>query len=102
MKPVVIQTEAKQELVEGIAWYESKSAGVGLGLLAEVEQAVGRLQLNPDWYPPYKQSGFRMKTVRRFPYAVFYLELPDCIWVAAIANLNRKPDYWKSRTIEHE
>jgi toxin ParE1/3/4 len=101
VKPVVIQAEAKWELAEGIAWYESQSPGVGLRLQAEVELAVGRLQRNPDWYPPYKQSGFRMKTVRRFPYAVFYVELPDCIWVAAIANLNRKPDYWKSRRIEN-
>jgi hypothetical protein len=100
VKPVIIQTEARIELAEGMAWYDEQQPGVGRRLQAEVELAVARLRRNPEWCPPHKQTGFRKMTVNRFPYAVFFVELPECIWVAAIANLRRRPDYWMGRRIE--
>ena len=33
----------------------------------------------------------------RFPYIVFYLELDDTIWVAAVAHTSRRPGYWRDR-----
>ena len=102
MKPVVIQSEAKLELAEGMAWYESRSPGVGLRLQAEVELAIARLQRRPDWSMPYKRTGFRKQTVNHFPYCVFFMELPDRLWVAAIGNMNRRPDYWRDRKWQSE
>lgn len=102
MKPVIIQTEAKLELAEGMAWYDEQQPGVGRRLQAEVELAIARLRRNPEWCPPYKRTGFRKKLVNRFPCAVFFMEQPDCLWVAAIANTNRRPAYWMTRRIEKE
>ena len=35
--------------------------------------------------------------MKKFPYAVVYLELVDEIVVVAIAHSHRKPGYWRGR-----
>ncbi|CCI35129.1 conserved hypothetical protein [Microcystis aeruginosa PCC 9701] len=42
----------------------------------------------------------RRYLIRRFPYIIFYVEFEASIWVVAIANGKRKPDYWKKRNLE--
>ena len=81
-----------------MAWYESKLKGLGLDLLAEVEKAVDKVRQNPQVWPRHKRSDFRKHKTERFPFVVFYREMPDCIWIAAIAHGKRRPDYWKKRT----
>jgi toxin ParE1/3/4 len=83
-------------------FYESRAAGLGLDLQAKIKNAVAKIQQNPDAGPPHKRSGFRKYFVDRFPFTIFYMELPDSIWVAAIAHGRRRPDYWKRRQRERE
>jgi len=47
-----------------------------------------------------KESGFRHVVLRRFQYILFCQELPDVIWIAAVAHGKRRPGYWRSREIE--
>jgi len=35
--------------------------------------------------------------VKRFPYGVLYSEEADGIFILAVMNLHRAPDYWKRR-----
>lgn len=100
MKPVIIHSEAIEELDGTIAYYEDQKAGLGLDFLVEVEQAFGRIQQNPDLGSVYKVTGLRQYVIQRFPFLVFYAELEDCIWVVAIAHGKRRPDYWRRRQIE--
>ena len=101
MKPAWIHAAARVELDDAMAYYESCSKGLGLDLQAQVERAVRRIQKHPKHWPPHKQSGFRKCQVGRFPHLVFYKELPDVIWIAAIAHPKRCPDYWRGRRIEN-
>ena len=80
-----------------MAFYESRAKGLGLGLQAKVEEAVAVIRLNPESWPPRGLTGFRKYFVNRFPFTVFYMDLPDCIWIAAIAHGSRRPDYWIRR-----
>jgi toxin ParE1/3/4 len=100
VKPIIIQSEARAELDEAMAYYERQCEGLGLALQGEVEQAVRKIQENPQLGAPYKTAGFRYAIVRRFPYVVYYLELEQAIWVMAIAHGKRRPDYWKRRKPE--
>lgn len=100
MKPAVIHSEARAELDAAISFYESRAQGLGLDLQAKVEQAVRAIQSNPESWPPHKSSGFRKYFVERFPFTVFYLELPESIWIAAIAHASRRPGYWTKRRLE--
>jgi hypothetical protein len=35
--------------------------------------------------------------MKRFPYVIRSMDLPDTIWVVAIAHTRRKPGYWHDR-----
>ncbi|MBD2775095.1 type II toxin-antitoxin system RelE/ParE family toxin [Iningainema tapete] len=100
MKYIVIHTEARKELDGAIAYYEAQNIGLGLDLLTEVEEALRKIQLNPNVGTPYKIEGVRRYVIQRFPYVIFYAELEELIWIIAIAHGKRKPDYWKRRQTE--
>lgn len=100
MKPVIIHSAAKRELGEAMDWYESRCPGLGLDLISEVEAAIEKLRRNPQLCPRYKGTAYRKQQIRRFPYAVFFLDYPDCCWVTAIAHGARRPGYWRARARE--
>jgi toxin ParE1/3/4 len=96
MKPVTIDREAEAELVESVAFYESRSAGLGLEFEAAARAAVKRIQDAPEMYPVQK-NGARRFVMNRFPFIIHYVDLPDSIWIVAFANTSRKPGYWLKR-----
>lgn len=100
MKPVIIHSEAREELGSAISYYQEQKAGLGLDFLSEVEQALGKIQRNPNLGESYKVSGLRRYVIQRFPFLIFYAEFEEFIWVVAIAHGKRKPDYWRRRQIE--
>jgi toxin ParE1/3/4 len=95
VKSVRVHSAAGRELAKAMAWYEERCTGLGLDLLVEFQKAAAKLQRHPEHCSPYKRSDFRKQQMERFPYSIFFLELPVCIWIAAIAQGARKPDYWK-------
>jgi len=100
MKRVVLHDQAKVELDEAAAWYERHKPGLGGEFRAAVEDAVGRIQENPQIGPRFGSTRFRYSLVRRFPYVVFYAEGEEAIRVMAIAHGRRRPGYWKGRATE--
>jgi toxin ParE1/3/4 len=97
MKPVVFHPEAEDELRAGIAYYDGQRAGLGADFRAEVEAATIRIGQTPQAFPPYGNQGLRKCVLPRFPYTLFYLELDEVIWVAAVAHQRRRPGYWQGR-----
>jgi len=71
VKPILVHTEARSELDEAISYYEQRQQGLGLDLQSEVEQTISQIQ-----------------------------QLPEAIWIAAIAHGKLRPDYWKRRKVE--
>jgi toxin ParE1/3/4 len=99
VKPVLLHDEAKAELGEAAAWYERQQAGLGGQFRIAVEDAVARIQCNPQLGSRFAATKFRCRTVRRVPYIVFYVESKSVIRVMAIAHGRRRPGYWRSRPI---
>lgn len=100
MKPVIIHSRAREELDSAIAYYEEQKVGLGLNFLSELEQALGKIQQNPNLGEAYKVSGLRRYVMQRFPFLIFYAEFEEFIWVVAIAHAKRRPDYWRRRQLE--
>jgi toxin ParE1/3/4 len=100
MRPAIFHREATAELIAAIAWYEAKQAGLGLDLQAKVEEAVMRIRANPSKCPMHNEQGLRKCHLKRFPYTIFFLELDDTIWIAAVAHQKRRPGYWATRSPE--
>jgi toxin ParE1/3/4 len=97
VKPVVLHSEATAELEAAFEYYQSRDERLVAALIAEIERATDRIRRHPAVGSPYKDTSFRRCVLRRFPYVIYYLELPDVIWVAAVAHSRRRPDYWQRR-----
>ncbi len=100
MKPVKLNGLARAELDKAMAWYNEKQPGVGLELLDDVLSALDKVARDPGIGANYGTKGRRFYRLMRFPYLLYYTELPDHVWVAAIAHERRRPDYWKRRKPE--
>lgn len=98
MKPVLIHVEAEEELVESTRYYEERSQGLGLDFKERVKRAIFDLQAFPTRFGFHRIKPFRRFQLGRFPFSVIYLELPDVIWIAAIAHDKREPGYWRNRS----
>lgn len=81
MKPVVFHRDAEEELDDAIAYYESRRRGLGLSFQAEVERVVQLIQQHPQRWAVYKKTAFRKHLLKRFPYAVYYLD-----WIIAFGS----------------
>ncbi len=87
---------AQIELDEAIEYYNYEVSGLGEEFLAEVLKALDRIGEFPEaWHPCSKRT--RRCQTRRFPYGIVYQTRKKEILIIAIANLHRKPDYWKDR-----
>lgn len=87
---------AQKELDDAIEYYNYEVQGLGDAFLAEVLNALDRIGKFPEaWHPCSKRT--RRCQTRRFPYGVIYQIREKEILIVAIANLHRRPDYWKDR-----
>jgi plasmid stabilization system protein ParE len=89
--------EAVKELNEAIDYYENLEPGLGYDFALETHSAVKRAIAFPRAWPEI-DGDIRRSLVRRFPYGILYSEEQDRIFIIAVMNLHREPNYWKSRT----
>ena len=87
---------AKSELDYAIEYYNYESTGLGDEFLTEILKVLDRIGQFPEAWHLYSKRTRRCQT-RRFPYGVIYQIREKEILVVAVANLHRKPDYWKDR-----
>ena len=96
-----LSTEARREIREAAVWYESRSLGLGQELLADARDCFRRIEANPALGSlvenVHEAVGARRVLLKRFPYAIIYIQLKAHVRVLALAHLRRKPGYWKSR-----
>ena len=88
---------AKQELDKAVHYYENCSSGLGLEFAEEVYAAIFRIIAYPKAYTRLSKHTRRC-LVHRFPFGVIFQVKDETLRVIAIANLNRKPEYWRKRT----
>lgn len=87
---------AEQELGKAVSYYEECSSGLGLEFAEEVYAAIARIIAYPKaWTRLSKHT--RRCLVNRFPFGVIFQVKGSELRIIAVANLNRKPGYWKRR-----
>lgn len=99
MKRVLrVRPEAEAELTAAVDWYESKRAGLGAELMAEVDAALDKTLSRPAASPIWRRGyPYRRRTLDRFPYSIFFKASPGVVEVVAIAHSKRRPGYWIGR-----
>jgi plasmid stabilization system protein ParE len=97
VKPVEFHPDAAQEANDAVDYYEALPAGLGDDFRAELDTALSRIQQNPQMYAA-ESGSIRVCPLHRFPYSIYYEELADRIWVAAVGHQSRRPGYWARRS----
>ena len=88
--------EAKSEFFATIDYYEECEEGLGYDFSIEVYSAIQNIMYYPLAWPILK-GDIRRYLTNRFPYGILYSIEPDRIFILAVMNLHRDPDYWKHR-----
>lgn len=100
-RKLTLSAEARRELREATVSYEMRNRGMGRELLMAARDCFRRIEANPTEGSPMamvpEDVGARRVLLKRFPYAIIYIELDAQVRVLAFAHLRRKPGYWKSR-----
>lgn len=94
---VVFRPEARAEVLEGQAWYESCSPGLGFEFARAVEVAVASAVRNPQAFTQVSTSCRRV-LLRRFPYSLVYRVRGDEFLVVAVFHHRRDPAQLVRRT----
>lgn len=88
--------EAKEEFLEAIKYFEECRSGLGLEFSKEIFSAIQRIIHFPSAWSKFSENTRRCLT-NRFPFGVIYQIVGEEIFIIAIMQLNREPDYWKKR-----
>ncbi len=88
MKPIDFHPNAAAEARDAADYYEGIRAGLG----SDFRAALARIRENAA-----ESGSIRVCPLHGFPYSVFYEELADRIWVAAVGHDSRRPGYWSRR-----
>jgi len=89
--------DAEREFDEAVTYYEGCQPGLGIEFAEEVYATILRIIRYPDAWAELSANTRRCLT-SRFPYGVIYQIKSDTVRVIAVANLNRRPGYWRKRT----
>ena len=88
--------EAEEEFNQAIDYYNDVEQGLGDDFAYEIYTSIRRVVEFPKAWPVLEDE-VRRSLVKRFPYGVIYSEEQNGIFILAVMNLHRDPDYWKDR-----
>jgi len=94
--PIVLRDEAQAEFDEAFDYYENQRPGLGVDLVARVQQVFDRIAANPLMHAVVL-GDIRKAVVTRFPYSIFYRPHTDRVEVIAVFHSKRDPAIWQSR-----
>ena len=94
---ILFRPQARTEILEAQAWYESRAAGLGLEFARSVDVAVSSAVRNPEAFPPATGSCRRV-LLRRFPFSLVYRIRGDEFLVVAVFHHRRDPSKLVRRT----
>ena len=94
---VSYHAKAADEYVEAIDYYEDCQTGLGKQLTQEIDASIKLVLAFPTAWT-LLEGEIRRILIRRFPFGLLYISRADEIYILAVMNLNRNPNYWKKRT----
>ena len=94
---VLFLPAAEAEHLEQVAYYESKQTGLGARYLAEVNAALEYIAEAPHRFRVVRPPALRQLDLKLFPFAIYFRESDDVVFIAAVAPHRRRPGYWHGR-----
>lgn len=95
-RPIIIEPPAEADLREAFDWYEQQREGLGQDFLLCVEAALAAMAERRRSFPVAVRKA-RRALVRRFPYSILFVEMPEAIAVVGVFHTSRNPALWRRR-----
>jgi toxin ParE1/3/4 len=94
MKPAVLSARAAADVQAALAFYLAEAPHVAEGFVAALEKASAQIERQPGIGSPRYAHELDIPLLRhwrlvRFPYALFYLEQDDRLFVIRVLHLSR-------------
>lgn len=96
---VIYHPDAETELIEAATFYARRVPGLGESLLAAFNTTLAQIESQPNWASPV-EGDIRRRSLRRFPYAIYYRVVGDDLRILAVKHHSQRPDYWRYRITE--
>jgi plasmid stabilization system protein ParE len=93
---VSLHPEADEEFAGAVRYYSEISPELGVRFYREMERLFREACAGPECFRKFDPPA-RRHFSRDFPYAIIFLEKPDCVWIAAVMHMKRRPGYWRER-----
>jgi plasmid stabilization system protein ParE len=95
---LIIRPEAESDIIDAAVWYESREAGLGFEVTAEIRAAVKRAVEYPKAHMLLRQHPEVHRVLaKRFPYRIFYIVSSDAIIIFAALHAARHDRKWQQR-----
>lgn len=92
----IFHPDAVAEFNHAIEYYDDCAENLGFDFATEVHSSIDRILAHPRAWTEIEDN-IRRYLVSRFPYGVLFSIEEDYIYILAIMNLHRDPEYWKYR-----
>ena len=96
MKPLRIDSAAREELLHESQYIERACTGHGKKFVTEVKAVFAQIRRNPQAGKP-DEEGCRRLRVKGFSFAVVFREEPKEVVIYVIRPDSKRPGYWHSR-----
>jgi plasmid stabilization system protein ParE len=90
---------ARSEFFQATAYYAEISTRLADRFVNEVESVLISIAQNPFRYRTYRGS-YRVKSLKKYPFSIFYRVMEDRVMVLAIYHQSREPGRWIARDSE--
>jgi len=91
-----LHPEADEEFAGAVRYYSEISPELGVRFYREMERLFCDVCAHPERFRRFDPPA-RRHFSQDFPYAVIFLDKPDCVWIVAVMHLKRRPGYWRQR-----
>jgi plasmid stabilization system protein ParE len=88
--------DAVVEFNEAFDWYETRSPGLGDTFAEQIRQTIDVICRLP-LLSKIVFENVRRRSVRRFPYMIFYQVINEDIRIVSVFHTSRDPKVWQSR-----
>lgn len=94
--PYTLHKQAERELEQAALYYDAEYPGRGRRFVDAFEKAMLMLCAHPEAAPAVHPP-IRAKTLRIWPYKIYYRNVRGRPRVLAVAHTKRQPFYWLGR-----
>jgi plasmid stabilization system protein ParE len=94
-KPV-FTPQANADFAESLDWYAKRDVETANRFEAALDLAILELCQNPERWPRF-DAEHRQRTLKGFPFSIFYRAKDEHLIIVAIAHHSRQPGYWRTK-----